>query len=34
MAELIADGVATTIDLAPFGPGRLRPLDPASIRIA
>jgi len=34
MAELIADGVATTIDLAPFDPGRLRPLDPASIRIA
>ena len=34
MAELISDGVATTIDLAPFDPGRLRPLDPASIRIA
>ena len=34
MAELIADGVATTTDLAPFDPGRLRPLDPASIRIA
>ena len=34
MAELIADGVATTVDLAPFDPGRLRPLDPASIRIA
>jgi len=34
MAELIADGVATTIDLAPFDPGRLRPLDPALIRIA
>ena len=34
MAQLIADGVATTIDLAPFDPDRLRPLDPASIRIA
>jgi glycine/D-amino acid oxidase-like deaminating enzyme len=34
MAELVADGAAQTIDLAPFDPARLRPLDPASIRIA
>ena len=34
MAELIAEGGAKTIDLAPFDPARLRPLDPASIRIA
>jgi glycine/D-amino acid oxidase-like deaminating enzyme len=34
MTELIADGVAETIDLTPFDPGRARPLDPASIRIA
>jgi glycine/D-amino acid oxidase-like deaminating enzyme len=27
MAELIADGRAQTIDLAPFDPARLRPLD-------
>lgn len=34
MAELIADGVAETTDLTPFSPARLRPLDPALIRIA
>ena len=34
IAELIADGVATKIDLAPFDPARLRPLGPASIRTA
>jgi glycine/D-amino acid oxidase-like deaminating enzyme len=34
MAELVADGIAETIDLAPFDPARLRPLDPALIRIA
>lgn len=33
MAELIADGAARTVDLTPFDPARLRPLDPASIRI-
>jgi glycine/D-amino acid oxidase-like deaminating enzyme len=33
MAELVAEGSAAT-DLAPFDPARLRPLDPASIRIA
>jgi glycine/D-amino acid oxidase-like deaminating enzyme len=32
LAELIADGVARTTDLAPFDPGRLRPLDPAMLR--
>lgn len=34
MAELVAEGIAETIDLAPFDPARLRPLDPALIRIA
>ncbi len=29
LAELIADGVARSTDLAPFDPGRLRPLDPS-----
>ena len=29
MAELIADGTARTVDLAPFDPARLPPLDPA-----
>ena len=33
MAELIADGTATTTDLAPFDPARLRPLDPSLVRI-
>jgi len=32
MAELIVDGAAHTVDLAPFDPGRLRPLDPARLR--
>jgi glycine/D-amino acid oxidase-like deaminating enzyme len=32
MAELIADGAARTIDLSPFGLGRLRPLDPRQLR--
>ena len=32
MAELIVDGAARTIDLAPFDPGRLRPLDPNKLR--
>jgi glycine/D-amino acid oxidase-like deaminating enzyme len=32
MAELIVDGAASTVDLAPFDPGRLRPLDPAQLR--
>ena len=32
MAELILDGTAQHVDLAPFAPGRLRPLDPARLR--
>jgi glycine/D-amino acid oxidase-like deaminating enzyme len=32
MAELIIDGAAYTVDLAPFDPGRLRPLDPSRLR--
>jgi glycine/D-amino acid oxidase-like deaminating enzyme len=34
MAELIADGSSEATDIAPFDPSRLRPLDPALIRIA
>jgi glycine/D-amino acid oxidase-like deaminating enzyme len=34
LAELVADGSAETTDLTPFDPARLRPLDPASIRMA
>jgi glycine/D-amino acid oxidase-like deaminating enzyme len=34
MAELIANGTSGMIDLTPFDPTRLRPLDPALIRIA
>ena len=29
LAELIVDGEAHTVDLAPFDPGRLPPFDPA-----
>ena len=32
MAELIADGAARTVDLRPFDPTRLEPLDPESLR--
>jgi glycine/D-amino acid oxidase-like deaminating enzyme len=32
MAELIVDGAATTVDLAPFGPHRLPALDPSRLR--
>ena len=32
MAELIVDGAARTVDLAPFDPARLRPLDPSHLR--
>lgn len=32
IAELIVDGAARTVDLAPFDPGRLRPLDPSRLR--
>jgi glycine/D-amino acid oxidase-like deaminating enzyme len=31
MSELILDGAAGHVDLAPFAPGRLRPLDPARL---
>jgi glycine/D-amino acid oxidase-like deaminating enzyme len=34
MAELIIDGTARTVDLAPFDPGRLRPLDPSRLRMS
>jgi glycine/D-amino acid oxidase-like deaminating enzyme len=33
MAELIIDGAARAVDLTPFNPGRLRPLDPAALSI-
>ena len=33
IAELILDGAACTVDLAPFDPARMRPLDPAQLRI-
>jgi glycine/D-amino acid oxidase-like deaminating enzyme len=32
LAELIADRAAVSIDLTPFDPVRLRPLDPALLR--
>ena len=32
LAELIAEGVARTIDLTPFDPARLRPLNPSLLR--
>jgi glycine/D-amino acid oxidase-like deaminating enzyme len=32
MAELIVDGAARTVDLAPFNPGRMPPFDPARRR--
>jgi glycine/D-amino acid oxidase-like deaminating enzyme len=32
MAELIVDGAARTVDLTPFNPARLPPLDPARLR--
>jgi len=34
MAELIVDGASRTVDLAPFDPGRLPPLDPARLRMS
>jgi glycine/D-amino acid oxidase-like deaminating enzyme len=34
MAELIADGAARSVDLSPFNPARLRPLDPARLNTA
>jgi hypothetical protein len=32
MSELILDGAAQHVDLAPFAPGRLPPLDPKRLR--
>ena len=32
MAELIIDGAARTVDLSPFDPGRMRPLDPKRLQ--
>jgi glycine/D-amino acid oxidase-like deaminating enzyme len=32
ISELIVDGAAHTVDLLPFDPGRLAPLDPARLR--
>ena len=32
MAELILDGRPQHVDLMPFEPGRMRPLDPARLR--
>ena len=32
MAELIIDGVAHSVDLSPFDPGRSPPFDPARLR--
>jgi glycine/D-amino acid oxidase-like deaminating enzyme len=32
MSELILDGAARHVDLGPFAPGRLSPLDPAYLR--
>ena len=34
MAELIVDGAAHTVDLAPFNPGRMPPVDPVRLRIS
>jgi glycine/D-amino acid oxidase-like deaminating enzyme len=34
MAELIVDGEAEHVDLAPFAPGRLRPFDASRLRMA
>jgi glycine/D-amino acid oxidase-like deaminating enzyme len=33
VAELIIDGVAHTVDLEPFNPGRMPPFDPARLRM-
>ena len=34
ISELIVDGAAQTIDLDPFDPGRIPPVDPARVRIS
>ena len=33
MAELILDGVASTVDLSPFDPARLAALDPERVAV-
>lgn len=33
VAELIADGAARSVDLAPFDPARLAPLEPGAVRV-
>ena len=33
MAALIAGGAATTVDLRPFDPARLEPLDPTPLQV-
>ena len=33
VAELIADGAARTVDLAPFDPARLAPLEAGAVRV-
>lgn len=33
MAELIADGTTRAIDLSPFNPGRLPPIDPTRLHL-
>ena len=33
VAELIADGAARTVDLAPFDPARLAPLAAGAVRV-
>jgi hypothetical protein len=32
MADLIIDGAAHSVDLAPFDPGRIPPFDPTRLR--
>jgi glycine/D-amino acid oxidase-like deaminating enzyme len=34
MAELIVDGASRSVDLKPFNPGRMRPLDPRDVRVS
>jgi hypothetical protein len=34
ISELILDGMARRVDLGPFAPARLPPVDPARLRVA
>jgi hypothetical protein len=34
LAELIVDGAADTMNLAPFNPARLPPVDPGRLRLS